>query len=215
MAASSSPLEAFCRLAIMVGTLVVGGMALYLYGPPPEKAAAMLEGITRRASELIEQGTAETSQVTQAPAVQPLGLAPLQSGMQAPQANFSENRAPSSHLDPNVSPATAELATLRSPDLLPPQRQSAAAASVSAWMQDPQLASHVHELQQLGAQLPKLEPWGTDGRLHRFHCSAALPGCEAFQRHFDAIRPTPAEAVAVALAELREWRTSHQQPITR
>jgi hypothetical protein len=42
-----------------------------------------------------------------------------------------------------------------------------------------------------------------------------LAGATGFERQFDAIDASPAQAAIVALAELREWRTAHSLPINR
>lgn len=223
MAASASPLQAFCRFVIMMGTVVVGGMALYLYGPPPEKAAGILQSVSVRVRDLIDQSAGQPANPTEPkaadfpPAVlaSPNRLTPLPgrdlaAGTTDRFAGSPAQAAPALY-DPNVAQASASGPPTASPRTQPQQQPP----HQIDWSRNPQLAPLARELEQLGAQMPKLEPWGTDGRLHRFHCSAALPGCEAMQRHFDAIRATPTEAVSVALAELRQWRGGHQQPITR
>ncbi|MEM1305479.1 MAG: hypothetical protein AAGG46_11315, partial [Planctomycetota bacterium] len=43
MSAPESPLQPFFRLTIMVGAAVVGGMALKVYGPPPEKIGPLVD----------------------------------------------------------------------------------------------------------------------------------------------------------------------------
>ena len=197
---TESPLEAamqtFWRATIMLGTVTVGGMAFYLYGPSQEKASAMFDGVVAR----IHDMTATDAPAAGLPAPASAGLTTGLSTGQA--AGLTPLGSPQAGLAP-VAPALA-LAPLAEPALPVAEGDRQAPANM------PQLYA---ELSQLGAGDPQLEPWGNSGNLHRFCCSALTPS--GFRRHFDAIRPTPEEAVLVALSQVREWRAASGQPINR
>jgi len=97
--------------------------------------------------------------------------------------------------------------------LAPAPLAPAATEASSAGPAPSDMAVLYAELSRLGVGDPQLKPWGTEGQLHRFCCSALTPG--GFRRHFDAIRPTPEEAVLVALSQVREWRATASEPINR
>ncbi|MEM6798711.1 MAG: hypothetical protein AAF589_04285 [Planctomycetota bacterium] len=184
-ASQESPLETFWRAAIMFGTLVVGAMALYVYGPPPEKAAAMIDQVAARVQELLAETNATPPTTSPTP---PLATTAPGSGVQQP--------AGSPLSPPPLAPWTAPAEPFR----------AEAPTNFSAI---------TSQLERLGAEDIEVGAWGSAGALYRVHFAAALPGESGFRRRFDAIAATPAAAATTALADLREWRTASLRPINR
>lgn len=185
-APEESALEAFWRSTIMLGTLIVGGMAAYLYGPPPEKAAAMIDQLVGRVQELLAEPPAPpmaSAPPARLPAGSPDPPPPAPSGLPAltPLAGFpNRSAAPLANLPPASVPAAA-------------------------------LAPLVSELTALGASDFDVQAWGSGADLHRFHCTAPLladGGGSGFRRHFQAIGRSPVAAAAEVLADVRQWRSS-------
>ncbi len=192
----TSPLESFWRATIMLGTLVVGGMALYVYGPPPEKAAEFIDQVASRIQELSgEQAEAAAGEDPAAafPGTR-FATAPLPVPLGAPPQASVASQEP---------PAGASGLVPLAPPLLP---SGASGASVGSLKE---------QLAQLGAEEVQLEPWGADGTLYRLHFSALMAGQSGFRRHFDAIESSPTKAAASGLAALKEWRTASHWPIYR
>ena len=52
MAPTTSPFQSFYRMVVMAGTLGVGSMAAYQYGPPPEKLADLIDQGMDRIAEM-------------------------------------------------------------------------------------------------------------------------------------------------------------------
>ena len=48
MARRTHPLKALYRMIVMAGVLAVGSMAAYLYGPPPEQLAGMINDVAHQ-----------------------------------------------------------------------------------------------------------------------------------------------------------------------
>lgn len=57
MSKQPTPFQSLYRLTVMVGALVVGSMAAYRYGPPPERLASMIDSTVERIEEMREQYT--------------------------------------------------------------------------------------------------------------------------------------------------------------
>lgn len=55
MSKPSSTGQSLYRLTVMAGTLFVGSMAAYLYGPPPERVADLMNMATGKLSEVASQ----------------------------------------------------------------------------------------------------------------------------------------------------------------
>ena len=55
MSKSTSTGQSLYRLTVMAGTLFVGSMAAYLYGPPPERVADLLNMAIGKLSEVTDQ----------------------------------------------------------------------------------------------------------------------------------------------------------------
>lgn len=93
MSDSSSPLQTLYRLTVMTGVLVVGSMAAYRYGPPPERLADLIDGAASRIGELPQEF---------APAADP--TAPLAAAPEAAPA-FAPPPAPMFAATPASAPA--------------------------------------------------------------------------------------------------------------
>lgn len=190
-------METFLRSTIMLGTLIVGGMALYLYGPPPEEAASMLEGALERGSALIAEfstnASGPTPTTTRGPAPASLAPAPPTRSLSA-QSSWLNAAAPLSPL-PNTALSNAPLPSMT-------MRTAAGRRSI-------RLASHAElaplaaELQRLGATDLDLQPWGDAGSLYRFQCAAPISGGGGFTKHCESIDRSPEAAVLAVLYQVR------------
>ncbi|MEN1680288.1 MAG: hypothetical protein AAGJ46_11905 [Planctomycetota bacterium] len=186
-------MQAFWRLTIMLGTLTVGGMAAYVYGPPPERVIELADQLYTRARQALD----EQRERPPRPAfgdetlASRGGLSFPAAGLPAPgvAAPVISQPLPPSSPPPTAWPAPAAVATSPAPST-----------------PGPGIDPMTDELRRLGATDFQLKPWG-DGRLHRFCCTAELAGGSGIRRHFQAIQPTPSQAVAAALAEVRRWRS--------
>lgn len=181
MAKQDSPMQAFWRLTIMLGTLTVGGMAAYVYGPPPDRLISLADELYTRAREAMQPPVAVPEAERAGPTLSSVTLATR--GALSP---------PAAAAPPVAQPAAAWPAVASQPATGP----RPAGGEVDL-LQD--------ELRRLGAGDFQLRPWG-DGRLHRFCCTASLAGNSGIRRHFQAIDATPGQAIAATLAEVRRWR---------
>lgn len=197
-----SPLESFWRLTIMLGTMVVVGMALYEYGPPPEQAAKIVDDLASRAQQLWAEHVSQDSSVASAELdAPPPYQAPLLS------ANAASNSPPAWAPEgtPPQWPAAVDFepSGTAAPPIAPRFEASTTSQAQHSLGGAPSIAGLTAELQQLGAEEMDLEPWGSEGRLHRFQCSVGIAGGSGFRRHIEAIGTTPLQALQTALAELR------------
>jgi hypothetical protein len=189
---AESAVQALLRLCIMLGVLVVGGMAYHLYGPPVGEASALLDRMVTTAREFM----ASNSTASQSPAAIP---APPRTAMA-----LAELRplSPGPTYDPMVS-ATSSMAPLAA---LPVQLAPMRGKNMAEHALSPALEALMRQLQSLGAEQFHLAPWGSDGAMHRFECSAPLPGASGFVRHFDAIESDAQLAVSRVLRDVQQWR---------
>lgn len=184
-------IQALLKLVVMVGIVIVGGMAYHLYGPPAGEASALLDRIVHQARVEIQrlQGPPPApTAVAAAPAV-----APVTSDLTLPAPAGS----PSGEMAP--------LASLRAEPMAPlaplPKLEEPSSQPVPESVQ--QL---VAELRELGAEDIQLTPWGAEGAYQRFACCAPVPGESGFVRHFDAIEPSAQLAVTRVFDQVRQWR---------
>ncbi|TWT85205.1 hypothetical protein Pla123a_00110 [Posidoniimonas polymericola] len=185
--------QALLKLVVMVGIVVVGGMAYHLYGPPAGEASALLDRIVQQARteyHKLQGGDSPSPAVAVTPLAAPVqDLMPpapgrLQASELSPVADFS--REPMAPLAP--LPALQEPAAEPVPE---------------------SVKQLVSELRALGAEDIQLTPWGAEGAYHRFACCAPLPGETGFVRHFDAIEPNAPLAVARVCDQVRQWRVAN------
>lgn len=180
-------LQSFFRVTIMVGTAVVAGMALLVYGPPPEKVGPIFDRVVTylsKASESVRNYAAgePVATVDPQPQVQSTNRAP-----QAPPApSFASTSAPISEPPASAGWPRSPAGTSR------PHRSASIAAVVSL---DPSLELIVSQLESMGVKQLQLVAWGADGQLVRCSGTAPVVG-SAFRRMIDSIEANPRDALA-------------------
>ena len=189
--------QSLLKLCILVGVVLVGGMAYHLYGPPAGEATALLDRIVREARLAVAdwQGVPVAQAApTPTPAVsQPAhwGAGSLTS---APPTELQP--APLAAAQPGVHEPMAPLAPLP------------VATAPSALPTPKSVEELLEQLRSLGVEDLELSAWGAEGALHRFACCAPLPGDSGFVRRFDAIEADAQLAVARVFDQVRQWRGS-------
>ncbi|TWT89080.1 hypothetical protein Mal64_25720 [Pseudobythopirellula maris] len=180
----TNPLQTLTRLAIMLGTLAVGSMAAYRYGPPAEQLAEWLDQGVEAATAALGGDTPPAELV----AIDGLPLGTAEESAAAPSlpsgellADTTSSEPWGTHRDSQVTPASALAPIANAP---------------------PAATGAEQTLQALGAVQLETTPWGDGGTLHRAKCVVPHDGA---RRVFDAFGATP-EAAAEALAvEVRAW----------
>ncbi len=61
-------------------------------------------------------------------------------------------------------------------------------------------------LRQAGVTYCRLETWGNEGNLYRFHCRLSLPGDPSAVRHFEATDADAIEAMKRVLGQVEAWQ---------
>ncbi len=210
---SMEAMRAFYRLSVMVGTLVVLGLAYAAYGPPIEELGPLCE----RAGDMVAEAIAEWQQETPPTDTERLALTPVD-----PATTEPTGMAPASNsLGHSRGHAAGDmgLANYESPIDQPLQASpisenwpAAAAPSIATVAErNPLPASDrikqmVDELNGLGMGWHKLHRWGQAGELYRFSCRVSYPGQAVMQQHFEAVAAEPAAAVANVLSQVRAER---------
>ncbi|TWU00617.1 hypothetical protein Pla108_15690 [Botrimarina colliarenosi] len=192
MSNKPTPFQTCYRLTIMVGTLAVGSMAAYRYGPEPAELAELIDRAASLVAEVPSRGASDPSAMalTEAPAAE-LDLLQPAPALPSPPVASSDWR----HYDTAVQPASA-LAPLATPstdapppaDLEPLERERLTA---------PLLA--------VGATRADVTAWGR-GAATVYRATASAPVGEVgggLERQFDAVGETPEAAVAELAAEIR------------
>lgn len=184
------------RLTIMIGTLAVGSMAAYRYGPEPERLAETIDYV----ASMVNEATGEA-------AAEPDSLASLESAPLAEPAAFgvapdlwSEPAAPSNdapRYDAAVQQASA---------LVPIEEEPPRAAGDFERLERERLTA---PLLAAGATQADVTVWGRGAdSVYRATASApvrsnATGEAAGLERRFDAIGATPEEAVQTLAAEVR------------
>ncbi|MGL4511928.1 MAG: hypothetical protein ACRCT8_02475 [Lacipirellulaceae bacterium] len=181
MASEVSPLVTMYRFTVMTGTLVVGSMAAYRYGPPADQLADIIDSVASRAFELAgDEPPADAAQLSAVAAGAPLVVDPF--AQDALIAVTSEPTPPSF-----VTPASAELPIAAGGD---PAASDGAVASLEA----------------LGATRVVVTPWGTSGLAYRVHAETPAPTHDGMTQQFDAIGETTAAAAAEVASQMEQAR---------
>lgn len=180
-------LQAFMRLCIMVGVVVVGAMAYRVYGPPVGDLAGLLDRMVDTAKSAV--GSSEP------PTKQPQAAGPpvFDSALLGQLAPASSNASTA-----DMVPLNQPMAEL--PPLLPVgERGLTLPTSVTPL---------VEQLRGLGAGQFQLAPWGGQHTMQRFVCRAPLPGESGFFRHFEAVATDAQSAVAQVVQDVTQWRAA-------
>jgi uncharacterized phage protein gp47/JayE len=185
------------RLTIMVGTLTVGSMAAYRYGPEPERLAETIDYVASMVNEVTGEATAE-----------PDSLASLESAPLAEPAAFGA--APdlwSEPAAPNNGAPRYDAAVQQASALVPiEEEQPPRAVGDFERLERERLTA---PLLAAGATQADVAAWGRGAdSVYRATASAPVRGnatgdAAGLERRFDAIGATPEEAVQTLAAEVR------------
>ena len=177
-------IRAVYRLAVMLGTLVVLGMAFVAYGPPPEKLGPLIDCAWNQASESLVEWRKDSRGNKRGDAAE-LELTPL-------------------------APAAAPPPTMTVSDRveIPPPPLFTDAVDEANQPRPSGVQQLLAELNAMGMGEHRLDRFGTTGQLYRFSCRVAYPGQVAMQQHLEAVAATPGEAVANVLRQLEAARRS-------
>lgn len=180
------------RLTIMVGTLAVGSMAAYRYGPEPERLAETIDYVASMVNEVTGEATAE-----------PNTLGSLDSASLAEPAAFES--APNLWNEPtapNNGAPRYDAAVQQASALVPIEEEAPRAAGDFERLERERLTA---PLLAAGATQADVAAWGRGAEsVYRATASAPVSGDAAgLERRFDAIGATPEEAVQTLAAEVR------------
>ncbi len=197
-------IRACYRLLVMIGTLVVLGLAYVAYGPPVDE----LGPLCRRAGDMVAEAIAQWQNEAPLSDTQRLALTPM-----GPADNGTADNGPTDNGPNNNGPARLELANrgqspvtaIASSWPIEPNRVTLATAIEPSTPDDP-MQQMITELNGLGMGSHKLHRWGEVGELYRFSCRMSCPGQAVMQQHFEAIASEPAAAVANVLGQVRAVR---------
>jgi hypothetical protein len=183
------------RLTIMLGTLTVGSLAAYRYGPDAERLAESIDYVASivgaaaddAATSLDTTGLHSMGPESAGPEIEP---APF-----TPDLAFSHQPAPPRY-DAAVQPASG-LTPIEQPAPAPPANSGSMSALDRERLTAPLLAA--------GATRADVMAWGRGPQtVYRASASASVSGDAAgLERRFDAIGSTPEEAVETLAAEIR------------
>jgi hypothetical protein len=172
------------RALVMIVVLVGLPAAWVCYGPLPPEAQRVADRLVGGARELIGWDKTSPSAVVDSPV-----------GADSPAWNSGD--APRTGATPQAFPA----APVQSPALITPT------APTFAERVEPLLA----QLRQLGAVAYDLQPWGTSGKLYRFHCEMPLAASAQLTQQFEAVAEDPQLSVEQVVAQVAQWRGAQER----
>lgn len=91
-------------------------------------------------------------------------------------------------------------------EVLPVAFSVPARAPVSEEPKDSPFSAMQRRLEDLGAMDYRLQSWGADGCVYRFHCRMAVAEDPDWNRHFEATAGDPLEAITQVVEEIEAWR---------
>lgn len=215
------------RALVMLGCLVAVPLWAVFSTALPAKLISYFGGQARPASE-ARAGTAPThGSLPDAPAFQPAAvtspMGPASTGnpttspgnlTASPPRNLSPTgAAPQPQAQPIPhGPQTADDLPLeprandanRRASFETPARD---VANVAALPPRDQFAGLERRLRELGAAYYRLETWGDNGELYRFHCEMAIAGNPAATQHFEATERDALQAMGRVVQQVEDWRT--------
>jgi hypothetical protein len=189
------------RLTIMVGTLAVGSMAAYRYGPEPERLAETIDYVASRVNDAVGEASTEDS-----PAINSLTTAPLAepTPLQTAPALWNEPAATPRQDTPRYDGAVQQASALVPIDRVTPIEEE----------EPPRAAGGIERLERerltapllaAGATKADVTAWGRGvDTVYRATASAPVTGDAAgLERRFDATGATPEQAIQTLVAEVR------------
>ena len=212
-----SSIKTFLRTVVMLVTLGIVAKAWYLYGP----SLGEMKTIGARAMEISQEAWVDYWQGQNngpklagepAPFVPPPVVAPIPAGQPGVSGSGTSTQAMGPvQLAGGAPPLMA--AERVNEDLAPrptrlPPAAGATLTPMEAPPQDDRLQKTLERLSAWGVGDQELGPWGSEGRLCRFSCSAPWANTSSLTRHFEAVAATPVAAVEQVAAEIAVWRDS-------
>jgi hypothetical protein len=183
-----APMATTFRALVMLAALVGLPAAWIYYGPLPPDAQRVVDRLVGVAKEAIGRDT--TSTASAGP-----GRAQSMNDAAAPAWDAAASGGTSARLElPAAAPVeAAPLAATKAPTL--------------AERVEPLLA----KLRQFGVVAYDLEPWGTGGKLYRFHCEMPLAESAQLTQQFEAFAEDPQATVEQVVAQVAQWQTANQR----
>jgi len=198
------------RTVIMLGTLVVGGLAYRAYEPQIQQ----LEPVVTRVQELAEEyWSGETAGEATTGGEQPLALSspdgfppggplePLSEQVEGGHALFDSQVQPAAKWDDPPALSTGTTAQAEQVGGTPPAMSSMLSGETS-------VASIVQRLSAYGVTDYSLSPWGGGSGFYRFQCSAPWGLNGRYAKQFESVAAEPATAAREVLAQVEGWQAS-------
>ena len=171
------------RASVMLIALVILPAAWIHYGPLPPGA---------------QQVVNRTMQAARAS----LGIAPADSKkpIAADAVDLSKTSALRNDAEVEFFAKPKSFGT--APTSRPTEPSAESSSSPLAQRAEPLLA----DLRKHGVVEYVLEPWGSSGRLYRFHCNMPLVGSSDQTRRFESVSESPLGSIERVAAEVSAWR---------
>lgn len=193
----------------MLATLGIVAKAWHHYGPSVDEVRLIAQRAVQVADELLSeyrQGTAPSPEVADDPRMQPTAPAASPPAQQVQPIQLAAANTQGSEF----AQQTVALSTPESAPMGPSPQLTAAAPELTRVNPVPNPDARVEaaraRLAQLGVGEQQLEPWGMDGRLVRFCCSASWVDAPNYSRHFEAVAADAATAIEQVAVEVEAWR---------
>lgn len=198
------------RTVVMLGTLVVGGLAYRAYEPQIKQLEPVLTRVQELAEEYWNGAPAgdEANPLTIAePESFPAGVAlePMERSSTATQASlFDDNVQPAARWDGGHTESNVVTDSQRHSAGMdaPPKAVSANLPSNST------VATIVQRLSTRGVTDYSLSPWGSGGGFYRFQCSVPWGLDGRYAKQFESVSAEPADAAREVLAQVERWQAS-------
>jgi hypothetical protein len=175
------------RALVMLAVLVGLPAAWVYYGPLPPEGQRVVDRLVSVAKEAIgweKTATSERADSLPATGVPPAWRSAAAAGVDS-SAKITVNP-----IEPNEAPP-----------LVAPR------APTFAERVEPLLA----RLREFGVVAYDLEPWGTTGKLYRFHCEMPLGASAQLTQQFEAVADDPQATVEQVVAQVAQWQTDRQR----
>lgn len=199
------------RTVIMLGTLVVGGLAYRAYEPQIRQLDPVLTRVQELAADYWSGGESETEAATETN--QPLALKSpdeFPADISLSPLSLKEENKPAV-FDAQVQPAAKwdEPPALSSAGTAPSEALSDTPPAMSSLLpSEASVAAIVQRLSAHGVTDYSLAPWGGGSEFYRFQCSAPWGLDGRYSKQFESVANEPAAAAREVLAQVEGWQAS-------
>ena len=190
------------RALVMLGCLVAIPLAAIFGGALPKVVGTLLDG------RMPDFSQTSGPPLSEAPPFEPIAATPV------PDKPVGPGVWPPP--TPEVVPAGYEASSTPPPSEIPPPRPQPPADAPPTAVAGNESAAAAgftqieDQLRQLGASYYRLESWGNDEQLYRFHCRVALGENSSFTHYFEDTDGDPLRAMADVLEQVETWRAEHR-----